>query len=114
MPRHTRAPAKAKHSRAHQRFHRDRIIARRWAQAKRLLGNNRVSGEHPEALRAAALKAKPDPFPTSVFERPVGELYNELAWVGCRRPRCGLCGGAQDAGRERLAAERAWREDWGV
>lgn len=48
-------------------------------------------------------------------DRPRGELARSQAWVGCGRPRCGLChphkrGGDGTRQRER----RVWQRDWGV
>jgi len=108
MPRHTHPPARGGHSRAHIRFHRDRILLVRWRQAKRLLGPR--YRDHPEDLR---YRGGPIPRPAlDLFTKPLGLLADEQAWLGCRRSGCLLCEVRPDPGRERRREERRWRADW--
>jgi hypothetical protein len=105
MPRHTHAAPRRKHSRAHARHHRERVIAKRWRQVKRLqLGAGWAGGDpHPEAVPSGNV----DPLAYSVFQRPLGELDAEQAWLGCRRAGCGLCH-PPEPGR-RAHEEARWR-----
>lgn len=75
----------ARHSRAHARYHRDRIVAKRIAQARRL--------------------AWPAVEPVG------GRLEDEQTYLGCRRPRCLLCHADKllYRGADRRREERAWR-----
>lgn len=106
MPRHTHPRPRRKHSRAHLRHHRGRVIAKRWRQAKLLRLTIGWAGDdpHPEAVRRGDV----EPLGHSVFQRPLGELDAEQAWLGCRRARCGLCH-LPDAGR-RAREEARWRQ----
>jgi hypothetical protein len=75
-------------SRARRRYHRDRIVAKRAAQAVRL----------------AALVGYPESAPV------LGRLDNEQYYLGCHRTRCGICHPAKRwnyGDRER--EQRAWR-----
>jgi hypothetical protein len=72
-------------SAARRRFHRERVIAKRIAQA-RLLG--RVEAE---VLRD-------------------GRVANEQWYLGCHRPRCGVCHPSKRwAYGERQRSDREWR-----
>lgn len=88
MPRHTHVLARHRHSRAHIRFHRDRWVAKRFAQYRRVTP--------PWALWRPRLN------------EPLGYLEDEQAWLGCRRAHCGLCH-AKDPGR-RQCEDREWRQ----
>lgn len=73
-------------SAARRRFHRDRIIAKRMAQAAGLALMDRA-----DLVR--------------------GRLADHQYYLGCHRPRCGLCHPEKrwpNADRQR--AERAWRK----
>lgn len=88
-----------RHSRAHVRYHRERVVRKRWAKARRIIEGGSLLG-HWEQWFA---------------ERPLGELENEQAWLGCRRSRCGLCHPHKRwPNAERQHAEAEWRRDWGV
>lgn len=90
MPRHTHVPVHHRHSLAHIRFHRDRWVAKRHTQYKRLTP--------PWAIRQAFL------------DLPWGRLEDEQVLLGCRRVRCGICH-IHDPGRR--GRERSqWRDSW--
>ena len=87
-------PSHHRHSRAHVRHHLVRIaLARRRA-----------------FLDLAALPSDPE-----LLDLSLGRFANEQPYLGCHRPRCGLCHPDKrwHRGADRLAAERAWRREWG-
>jgi hypothetical protein len=73
-----------RHSRAHVRFHRDRIVRNREAQARHVAG---IETDRP------------------------GELANAQALLGCGRARCGVCHPTKrwHRGTDRQRAKREWR-----
>lgn len=88
------------HTRAHIRFHRDRIIIKRVKQ-----------------YRCIAADWQLHLFEQAGVVRPVGAHTHEQAWMGCGHPRCGCChphkrwklGDRQRAKREwRQLEEHAW------
>jgi hypothetical protein len=89
MPRHTHVRVRHRHTRAHIRFNRDRWVAKRFAQYKRL------------ALWGLS---------QARLDEPWGYLEDEQAWLGCRRTQCGLCH-VRDAGR-RSREDSGWRRAW--
>lgn len=90
MPRHTHRSSRHRHSRAHIRFHRDRWVAKRFAQYRRV--------SPPWAIWEPRLS------------EPWGFLEDEQAWLGCRRARCGWC--HADKPKRRARDKRAWRGSW--
>jgi len=79
-------------SRAYRRFHTDRVVAKRVAQAKR------------EAW-----------FKSPHWEPTRGRVEDEQWYLGCHRPRCGICHPEKRwnyGDRER--EERDWQRDWGL
>ena len=73
-------------SAARRRFHRDRMIAKRLAQARKL--------------------SWIDP---AEFQR--GRLANEQWYLGCHRAGCAICHTGKDGpNAERQHAERQWRQ----
>ena len=87
-------PSHHRHSRAHVRHHLVRIaLARRRA-----------------FLDLAALPSDPE-----LLDLSLGRFAAEQPYLGCHRPRCGLCHPDKrwHRGADRLAAERAWRREWG-
>jgi len=69
-------------TRARRRYHRDRVVAKRAAEARRL-------------------GAEPAPV--------LGRLDDEQRYLGCHRARCGVCHPDKRWGGERTRGERAWR-----
>jgi hypothetical protein len=61
-------------------------------------------------LDLAALPSDPE-----LLDLSLGRFANEQPYLGCHRPRCGLCHPDKrwHRGADRLAAERAWRREWG-
>lgn len=79
-------------SRAFRRFHTDRVVAKRVAQAKR------------EAW-----------FKSSQWEPTRGRVEDEQWYLGCHRPRCGICHPEKRWNYgDRRREEREWRRDWGL
>lgn len=82
----------SRQSRARRRYHRDRIVAKRAAQAKRLA--EWLSPDHGPSL---------------------GRLEDEQWYLGCHRPRCGVCHPQKRwSSGDRQREERAWRQREGV
>ena len=81
-----------RHTRAHVRFHRDRVVAKR-------------------ARRAREIQWRFDGDWTPVE----GRLENEQWYLGCHRPRCGLCHPEKrwNRGADRARAKRDWRCEHG-
>jgi hypothetical protein len=92
MPRQTHVPTRRRRSRAQIRFHRDRWVAKRFAQYRRV----------------TPLHALWEPR----LSEPWGHLEDEQAWLGCSRARCGLCHPDDPGRREHKARE--WRRIWEV
>jgi hypothetical protein len=84
------------------------MVAKRWDQAKRLLGHNRASALHPDDARAGVGGASQ----LSLFSRPMNTLANEQSWLGCGRPGCWICSPDHDSGVQRRRAARDWRREW--
>ena len=83
-----------RHTRAHVRQHFIRIAL---ARRRRYLEMSPWLPSEPELV-----------------DLSVGRFAAEQPYLGCRRPRCGLCHPDKrwHRGADRLAAERAWRRDW--
>ncbi len=83
-------PAKKDRRRALRRHHRDRVIAKRLA-----------------TVRAMDLGR------WSKFPRPTGQLADAQSWLGCNRPRCGVCHPGKRPGyADRQRAREAWQREW--
>ena len=79
-------------SAARRRLHRDRIVAKRAAQARRL-----------------AWLPEPD------VEPVLGRLEDEQWYLGCHRARCGLCHPEKRwSYGERQRAKRRWHREEGI
>jgi len=82
----THTDSRHRHSGAHVRFHRDRVPAARAARYRAI-------------ARDVDLPVR------------LGQLEDEQALLGCRRPGCGVCPPSKRWYRtaDRLAEEAAWR-----
>lgn len=112
MPRHTHPTTRARHSRAHVRYQRDRWIGRRWRQAKDIHANGWSARPwragpfiHPEQAREHHLASgerwsSPWPFakPRNCFARNLFTLCS-----------CGMCQW-EEPGR-RAKERRLWQAD---
>lgn len=104
MPRTTHPRSRHRHGRDHVRFHRDRIVKMR---GRAYRARHRTVGFY---MGVALMD-----WDRRRFYGPWGELENELAWMGCRSPRCGLCSIPKvEARRERRREDRRWRQEWDV
>lgn len=123
MPRHTHPASRHRHDRAHIRFHRDRIIDKRWGDLKTRRWDG---GLHPDIIQAAI------PRDWKADRGWFWDLGNGAAGMGTggwwfsqpknklsdchpdRRCSCMMCKGAKAWPGRRSRENRKWREDWGL
>jgi hypothetical protein len=87
-------PSHHRHSRAHVRHHFVRVA---------------LAGRRAYLEMSAWLPSQPE-----LVDLALGRFAAEQPYLGCHRPRCGVCHPDKRwrRGADRLAAERAWRRDW--
>jgi hypothetical protein len=83
-----------RHSRAHTRYHFIRVALKRRRTFLTLEGDSEYYREMPSLS--------------------LGCFDDEQPYLGCHRPRCGLCHPDKrwHRGADRAAGERAWRREW--
>jgi hypothetical protein len=83
-----------RHSRAHVRHHFVRVALNR--RRTYLATHDASSGAREQ------------------FDLALGRFDKGQPYLGCRRPRCGICHPSKrwHSGADRLAAEHSWRNDW--
>lgn len=102
----------ARHGRAHLRHHRQRVIDRRWKQAKDHHGYWSLCGIHPEECRPPSDRTLPSLLlPEEESQWPFSKARNQFARNPFNQCSCGMCSRPVEFRRaDRRRSERLWRE----